>query len=185
MRKRLIVSNRKGVTVQNLGTYALAFATAVIIVAILAQVLGQIRTTQQDSRPSLSVDAEAITFTTNNTYYGTAHSPVTSLTLYLGSNTSFAIPTARYGSSTSAVRIYANGTTAGVCWTNITAGCTYYAYYSYDDTYAENVTTEGLEGLETMGEWFPTIATIIAAVVIIVLIVSGFRPTIGSGFEGF
>lgn len=86
---------KKGITVQNLGSYALAFCVAVIIVSVSAQVLGQIRATQ-----------------TSNSY-------------------------------------------------------------------EYNVTGEGLSGLETMGEWFPTIATIIAAVVIIVLIVSGFRPTMG------
>ena len=86
---------RKGITVQDLGSYALAFAVAVIIVSVAAQVLGQIQTTQTS------------------------------------------------------------------------------ASYEY------NVTEKGLSGMKTLGDWFPTIATIIAAVVIIVLIVSGFRPTVG------
>lgn len=102
--------NGKGITIENLGSYALAFGVAVIIVAIVAQVLGQIRTTQ---------------------------------------NTSCIAPDV-----------------------NLTGCKTEY-----------NITTKGLEGTATLGNWFPTIATIIAAVVVIVLIISGFR--FGGTFEGF
>lgn len=112
------IKNIKAVTVQNLGSYALAFCVAVIIVSISAQVLGQVRST------------------TTSAVYNTTP-----------------------------------------CADNTVVTCRVDAAY--------NVSGEGLEGLEAMGEWFPTIATIIAAVVIIVLIVSGFRPSLGGGFEQF
>jgi len=38
-----------------------------------------------------------------------------------------------------------------------------------------NISAEGLEGLETLGEWLPTIAVIIAAAVVIGIIVRYFR----------
>lgn len=42
-------------------------------------------------------------------------------------------------------------------------------------TYEYNVTTEGLEGAETFGEWLPTIAVVVAAAVVIGVIVNYFR----------
>lgn len=38
-----------------------------------------------------------------------------------------------------------------------------------------NISAEGLTGLETLGEWLPTIAVIIAAAVVIGIIVRYFR----------
>ena len=42
-------------------------------------------------------------------------------------------------------------------------------------SYEYNVTTEGLEGTETFGEWLPTIAVVVAAACVIGVIVNYFR----------
>ncbi len=42
-------------------------------------------------------------------------------------------------------------------------------------TYEYNVTTQGLVGAETFGDWLPTIAVVVAAAVVIGVIVNYFR----------
>jgi hypothetical protein len=77
------------------------------------------------------VSLENITFTTNNTYYKLAHSPTNlDLKLYYYSNTTYQIPASRVVANTTHVKIYTNGTT--VCFANITAGCFYYASYTWN-----------------------------------------------------
>lgn len=177
--------SRRGVTVETLGSYALAFGVAVIITAVVAQMLGQIYTVQASCSSGVTDDYsfDPITFTTNNTEYGARYSPLCSGTLYLGSNSTYPIPSAKYAVSSTGYTLYANGTL--VCWPNITAGCTYYASYNFRVAEIENITTKGLIGSKTMGDWFPTIATIIAAVLVITLIIVSFKGQITGGFEGF
>jgi len=43
------------------------------------------------------------------------------------------------------------------------------------NSYAYNITGQGLEGAETFGDWLPTIAVVIAAAVVIGVIVTYFR----------
>ena len=43
------------------------------------------------------------------------------------------------------------------------------------DTYQYNVTSKGLEGAKTFGDWLPTIAVVVAAAVVIGVIVNYFR----------
>lgn len=42
-------------------------------------------------------------------------------------------------------------------------------------TYERNITDAGLEGAQTMGDWLPTIAIVVAAAVVIGVIVNYFR----------
>lgn len=42
------------------------------------------------------------------------------------------------------------------------------------NSYAYNVSGDGLEGMETLGDWLPTIATIAGAAIIITVIAKGF-----------
>jgi len=67
--------------------------------------------------------------------------------------------------------------TGGEAGWNATAGGCYGAggIVANTSTVASNITGEGLEGLETLGEWLPTIAVIIAAAVVIGIIVRYFR----------
>ncbi len=44
-------------------------------------------------------------------------------------------------------------------------------------SYAYNITSQGLEGAETFGDWLPTIAVVIAAAVVISVITLYFRFT--------
>lgn len=57
--------------------------------------------------------------------------------------------------------------------------CTSWNTTSYDCndaalSYAYNVSGSGLEGTETLGDWLPTIATIVGAAIIIGVIAKGF-----------
>lgn len=83
--------------------------------------------------PSVSprVNLEEVTFTVNNTYYPLDNKPNNNdVKLYYFENTTYLIPTARYTYNTSHIKLYTNGTT--VCFANITAGCKYYASYTWN-----------------------------------------------------
>lgn len=42
------------------------------------------------------------------------------------------------------------------------------------NTYEYNVSTNGLDALEELGDWMPTVGLVVAAVIVIGLIVAGF-----------
>jgi len=42
------------------------------------------------------------------------------------------------------------------------------------DSYADNISTSGLEGLDELGSWFPTIGLVIAAAIVIGVLVYSF-----------
>ena len=99
MKEKLVIfrgyfRNVRGVSVQSLGSYALAMATAIIIVAILAQSLGQIKTTQESCSSGVTDEysKDPITFTLNYTYYPPSNTPICTLTLYYFPNTTYPLP---------------------------------------------------------------------------------------------
>lgn len=44
-----------------------------------------------------------------------------------------------------------------------------------EDTYEDNITEEGLEGLNTFGDWLPTLAIVIMAAIVIGVLLTSFR----------
>ena len=60
-------------------------------------------------------------------------------------------------------------------WNATLGACTVTGGLSNLSTIASNISSEGLSGLETMGEWLPTIAVIISAAVVIGVIVKYFQ----------
>lgn len=44
-----------------------------------------------------------------------------------------------------------------------------------EDTYEDNITEEGLSGLDTMGGWLPTIAIVVMAAVVIGVLLTSFK----------
>ncbi len=58
----------------------------------------------------------------------------------------------------------------GCCSAFTTTNCS-----TWTSTTATNITYQGLEGQETFGDWLPTIAVVIAAAVVILIIVSYFN----------
>jgi len=92
-----------------------------------------------DANPAVALEEN--NYTTNNTPYTLANTPVNDYgcVLYHYENTTFPVPTDNYDCSNDNVTIYTNGT--NVCYPNITANCNYYTSYSYQ----RSVTVHGID----------------------------------------
>jgi len=151
-------------TVRDLAPIAVMLVVATIIVSIGANVLQEIKEQQEGSDRGTSVSNESMTFSVNNTYYSTAYMPVKTVASI--ANDSHIIASANYTwDDQLGVKVY-GGTGAPL------VPGTYNVTYVY--LVSLNVTESGLESVEELGEWLPTIALIVAAVIVIGTIVVYF-----------
>jgi len=145
--------------------YVLIFIIAVVIIGIGGTILVEIQETQYFD---VSVSNETVNFVSNDTYYQVANANVQTFTSV--QNATYVIPTTNWAgvAANRSIKIMVNASMA--------TG-NYLVSYGYENrgTVASNATSSGLEGIETFGDWLPTIAVIIAAAVVIGIIVNYFR----------
>ena len=150
---------------KDIAPIAIILVISAIIISIGTQILGEVKTS--DTISTTTVTNESQNFAANNTYYAFDTQPVKSVkAMYYFSNTTFIIPSTYYAYTTgnaAEIKIYTNSSVAG--YPNITATTYYFDYTTYDIAY--NITEKGQEGLESLGDWLPTIALVVAAVIVI------------------
>ncbi|KKK90505.1 hypothetical protein LCGC14_2722320 [marine sediment metagenome] len=151
-------------TIRDLAPIAIMIVVAAIVITVGSSVLQQIKTQQQGSGRGTAVANESILFTANDTYYSVAFMPISSL----GSiaNATKIVNSANYTFNDQlGVKVY------GGAGDPLVPG-TYNVSYRY--LVSLNTTTKGLEAMQELGDWLPTIALIAAAVIVIGTIVVYF-----------
>lgn len=155
-------------SLKDLPQFAIIFIIATIVISVGSNIIGDIKDTQEaDTDSALTETNDTLNLAANNTYYGTTYLPLISVTGI--SNDTDILPSELYASdSDQGVRIYANATYLVGVW-NVT-----YTWKS-----SMNITASGLKSMEELGDWLPTMALIVAAMVVIGVIIFSFKDRFG------
>lgn len=165
----------KGYTLKDLAPIVIMLVIASIVTSVGTEVVSNVRDVEEDMSSNIvTVSNESINFAANNTWYGLVELYYRSLTSVM--NASHDINTANFtaektGYNMGRIKLVS---TTGAGNANISTG-TYYVTYTHEaGTHAWNISSQGLESLETIGDWIPTVALVIAAVIVIGVIVLYF-----------
>jgi len=138
----------KGLTLQDLSSYTIAFVVVAIFLGIGATILSTIQTTQYID---VNVANESINFAVNGTNYSTTYYPIQIINGIWddAGHTSecYAIFSSRIPSNTTHITIISNASATNCSEGNLTTGIKYVDYnYQNQYTSAANATGQGLTG---------------------------------------